>query len=24
VSPTGRPTMIRLTLEELERRFGRA
>ncbi len=24
VAPTGRPTMIRLTLEELERRFGRA
>ncbi|SHK94748.1 DNA mismatch repair endonuclease MutL [Rhodothermus profundi] len=24
VSPTGRPTMIRLTLEELDRRFGRA
>ncbi len=23
VSPTGRPTMIRLTLEELDRRFGR-
>lgn len=24
VSPTGQPTMIRLTLEELDRRFGRA